>query len=72
MGKHQKIAMEIAAQEFNRLSCSKLDLEIKNSHGNSLQTVSSGKFISNILYLTSIPQRIMFYSLCVCLVSHSH
>lgn len=43
MGKHQKIAMQIALQEFNRLSCSKLDLKIENSHGNSAHAVASGK-----------------------------
>jgi len=42
MGKHQKIAMQIALQEFNRLSCSKLDLKIKNSHRNSANAVASG------------------------------
>lgn len=42
MGKHQKIAMEIAVQDFNRLSCSKLDLKIRNSHGDSAQPVASG------------------------------
>ncbi|KAL2576088.1 hypothetical protein AAZV13_16G055600 [Glycine max] len=41
MGKHQKIAMQIALQEFNRLSCSKLDLKIKNSHRNSANAVAS-------------------------------
>ncbi|WJX81233.1 hypothetical protein P8452_64144 [Trifolium repens] len=42
MGKHQKIAMEIAVQEFNnQLSSSKLDLQIKDSHGNSAQVISS-------------------------------
>ncbi|KAH1150210.1 hypothetical protein AAZX31_16G058100 [Glycine max] len=41
MGKHQKIAMQIALQEFNRLSCSKLDLKIENSHGNSAHAVAS-------------------------------
>ncbi|TKY63113.1 glutamate receptor 2.9 [Spatholobus suberectus] len=42
MGKHQKIAMEIAVQEFNRSNCSKLDLKIRNSHGNSAQAVARG------------------------------
>ncbi|KAJ1427507.1 Solute-binding protein family 3/N-terminal domain of MltF [Sesbania bispinosa] len=41
MGKHQKIAMEIAVQEFNRLSCSKLNLKIKDSGGNSAQAIAS-------------------------------
>ncbi|XP_039690815.1 glutamate receptor 2.5 isoform X3 [Medicago truncatula] len=42
MGKHQKIAMEIAVKEFNnQLSSSKLDLQIKDSHGNSAQVISS-------------------------------
>lgn len=47
MGKHQKIAMQIALQEFNRSSCSKLDLKIKNSQGNSAQTVASGNVNGN-------------------------
>ena len=42
MCKQQKIAMEIALQEFNHLSCSKLDLKIKNSQGNSTQAVAGG------------------------------
>ncbi|RDY00947.1 Glutamate receptor 2.5, partial [Mucuna pruriens] len=41
MGKQQKIAMEIAVQEFNSLSCSKLDLNIQNSHGNSARAIAS-------------------------------
>ncbi|WJX75739.1 hypothetical protein P8452_59241 [Trifolium repens] len=41
MGKQQKIAMEIAVQEFNnQLSSSKLDLQIKDSHGNSAQVIA--------------------------------
>jgi hypothetical protein len=44
MGKQHKIAMEIAVQEFNnQLSSSKLDLQIKDSHGNSAQVIASGK-----------------------------
>jgi len=42
IGKHQKIAMEIAVQDFNRFSCSKLLLKIKNSNGSSAQAVASG------------------------------
>ena len=44
MGKQQKIAMEVAVQDFNRLSCSKLDLKMKNSRGNSAQAVAGGNF----------------------------
>jgi len=45
MGKHQKIAIEIAVKEFNnQLSSCKLDLQIKDSHGNSAQVISSGNF----------------------------
>ncbi|KAK7338383.1 hypothetical protein VNO77_18990 [Canavalia gladiata] len=33
---------KIAVQEFNRLSCSELDLKIKNSHGSPAQTVAGG------------------------------
>ncbi|XP_045797145.1 glutamate receptor 3.2-like [Trifolium pratense] len=41
MGKQQKIAMEIAVQEFNnQLSSPKLDLQIKDSHGNSAQVIA--------------------------------
>jgi hypothetical protein len=50
MGKHQKIAMEIAVEEFNNhLSSSKLDLQIKDSHGNSAQVISSGNPPCNFL-----------------------
>ncbi|XP_027186149.2 glutamate receptor 2.9-like isoform X3 [Cicer arietinum] len=42
MGKQQKIAMEIAVQEINnQLSFSKMDLKIKDSHGNSAQVIAS-------------------------------
>ncbi|KAK7395719.1 hypothetical protein VNO78_16286 [Psophocarpus tetragonolobus] len=41
MGKHQKIAMEIAVREVNRFSCSKLDLKIRNSKGNSPQAIAN-------------------------------
>jgi len=48
MGKHQKIAMEIAGKEFNnQLNSSKLNLQIIDSHGNSAQVISSGNFPSN-------------------------
>ncbi|GAU33307.1 hypothetical protein TSUD_165720 [Trifolium subterraneum] len=47
MGKQQKIAMEIAVEEFNNhLSSSKLDLQIKDSHGNSAQVIASGILLS--------------------------
>jgi hypothetical protein len=50
MGKQHKIAMEIAVQEFNnQLSSSKLDLQIKDSHGNSAQVISSGNPPCNFL-----------------------
>jgi hypothetical protein len=50
MGKQQKIAMEIAVQEFNnQLSSSKLDLQIKDSHGNSAQVIAGGKVPSYFL-----------------------
>ncbi|KEH17398.1 transmembrane protein, putative [Medicago truncatula] len=57
MGKHQKIAMEIAVEEFNnQSSSSKLNLQIKDSHGNSAQE-----------YLKSAPEtlvnKIMYNSL---------
>jgi hypothetical protein len=49
MGKHQKIAMEIAVEEFNNhLSSSKLDLQIKDSHGSSAQVIASGNAPSNV------------------------
>ncbi|KAL5057223.1 hypothetical protein RYX36_028827 [Vicia faba] len=43
MGKQQKIAMEIAVEEINidQFSSSKIDLKIKNSHGNSAQVIAS-------------------------------
>ncbi|KAI4348281.1 hypothetical protein L6164_009018 [Bauhinia variegata] len=43
MGREQKIAIEIAVEEFNSLSCfnSKLILNFKNSRGNSAQTVAA-------------------------------
>ncbi|RZB59826.1 glutamate receptor 2.5-like [Glycine soja] len=41
VGKQQKIAMEIAVQEFNSLSCSKLDLNIQNSRGISARAIAS-------------------------------
>ncbi|XP_027351208.1 glutamate receptor 2.8-like [Abrus precatorius] len=41
MGKQQKIAMEIAIEEFNLLSCSKLDLNVQNSLGNSARAIAS-------------------------------
>ncbi|OMO78932.1 Extracellular ligand-binding receptor [Corchorus capsularis] len=41
-GREQKIAMEIAFQDFHRSTCSKqLVLRFKDSHGSSAQTVSS-------------------------------
>jgi len=49
MGKQQKVAMEIAVQEFNSLSCSKLDLNIQNSKGISARTIASGNVPSNNL-----------------------
>ncbi|CAJ1784335.1 unnamed protein product [Sphenostylis stenocarpa] len=42
IGKHQKVAMEIALHDFNRLNCSKLDLKIRNFNGNSAQAVATG------------------------------
>ncbi|KAK7338375.1 hypothetical protein VNO77_18982 [Canavalia gladiata] len=47
MGKQQKIAMEIAVHEFNRLSCSKLLLKIKDSHGNSTEAVAGENKANN-------------------------
>jgi len=50
MGKQQKMAMEIAVEEFNNQSTSsKLDLQIKDSHGNSAQVIASGNLSSNFL-----------------------
>lgn len=56
MGKQQKIAMEIAVEEFNinQVSSSKMDLQIKDSHGNSAQVIASGNIPSNFLSCCSI------------------
>ncbi|MED6219067.1 hypothetical protein PIB30_032432 [Stylosanthes scabra] len=43
MGKQQKVAIKIAIRDFNRFSrTNKLHLKMKNSRGNSAQTVASG------------------------------
>ncbi|CAJ2669612.1 unnamed protein product [Trifolium pratense] len=55
MGKHQKIAMEIAVEEFNNhLSSSKLDLQVKDSHGNSAQVIASVMDFSKINQVQAI------------------
>ncbi|XP_047156258.1 glutamate receptor 2.5-like [Vigna umbellata] len=41
MGKQQKVAMEIAVQEFNSFGCSKLELNIQNSKGISATAIST-------------------------------
>jgi len=52
MGKQQKIAMEIAVEEFNnQSSSSKLDLQIKDSHGNSARVIASGNVSSSFFFL---------------------
>lgn len=60
VGKEQKIAMEMAVQDFHRhrhrhrLTCSsKLVLHFNDSHGNSPQATSSGKLKFCSLLLTS-------------------
>nr|KYP40592.1 hypothetical protein KK1_038076 [Cajanus cajan] len=51
MGKQQKIAMEIAVQEFNNLSCSKMHLIVQNSRGNSARAIASGNVLfTNFLF----------------------
>jgi len=52
MGKQQKVAMEIAVQEFNSFTCSNLELNIQNSKGISATTIASGNVPStNFLFL---------------------
>lgn len=44
VGREQKVAMDLAVQDWNRLTCSKqLVLQLKDSHGNSAQATSAGK-----------------------------
>jgi len=56
VGKQQKIAMEIAVQEFNSLSCSKLDLNIQNSRGISARAIASGNFSSPNFFVLWVDQ----------------
>ncbi|KAL9315613.1 hypothetical protein ACSQ67_016614 [Phaseolus vulgaris] len=57
IGKHQKIAMEIAVQDFNRFSCSKLLLKIKNSNGSSAQAVASAMHLAQSKQVLAIIAR---------------
>ena len=57
VGKEQKIAMELAIQDFHRSTCSKLLSDIRDSHGSSALAVSAGNM--DFLYL---PSSIPFYT----------
>nr|XP_007140895.1 hypothetical protein PHAVU_008G150400g [Phaseolus vulgaris]ESW12889.1 hypothetical protein PHAVU_008G150400g [Phaseolus vulgaris] len=68
IGKHQKIAMEIAVQDFNRFSCSKLLLKIKNSNGSSAQAVASARSeqVSPLLpYFIQVGYNINLHMQCI-------
>lgn len=48
IGKEQKIAMEMAVHDFNQWTqCSHMDLQFKDSQGNSARAISSGNDPTN-------------------------
>lgn len=55
MGKQQKIAMDIAVEEFNinQFSSSNIDLQIKDSHGNFAQVIASGNFLPTFCHVAA-------------------